>query len=81
MHPPSSIPSSVGSSVCNTDHAANIARQSMRAAGYFDSINEALRYCSMAEASPLPLAGDERRGKRHFHDWNVSRARGTWVLE
>ena len=32
----------------------------MRAAGYFDSINEALRYCSMAKASPFPLADDER---------------------
>lgn len=26
----------------------------------FDSINEALKYCSMAKASPFPLADDER---------------------
>ena len=37
-----------------------LLQQSMRAAGYFDSTNEALRYCSMAKASPFPLADDER---------------------
>ena len=26
----------------------------------FDSINEALKYCSMAKASPFPMADDER---------------------